>query len=135
MVVAVLAFMGAAGFIVVSSLSGDKDANDAEATSQNITGQSSDPANQAPSTTNSVTIRDFSFGPSKITVKKGTTVTWTNEDGVNHDVTPTNESAAFEGSDLFGKGESYSFTFNAVGNYSYYCSPHPYMKGTVEVVE
>ena len=37
--------------------------------------------------------------------------------------------------ELLAKVESYSWTFNTVGTYTYHCSPHPYMKGIVEVVE
>src|SRR5690349_11617603 len=40
-----------------------------------------------PVSTNSVGIKDFAFSPDNITVKKGTTVTWTNEDGTAHTVT------------------------------------------------
>ena len=83
----------------------------------------------------SVDIQDFSYQPEKIIIKKGTTVTWTNQDSARHDVTPDQPSADFEASELLAQGESYSFTFNTVGTYSYFCSPHPYMKGVVEVVE
>lgn len=84
---------------------------------------------------NSVEIRNFAFNPAKITVKKGTTVTWTNQDSAKHDITPTGGGSDFKASELLGKGESYSFTFNTAGTYTYLCSPHPYMKGTVEVTE
>ena len=82
-----------------------------------------------------VEIKGFAFSPSKIQVKNGTRVTWTNQDSVQHTVTPDTESDNFKGSELMSKGESYSFIFEAVGTYTYHCSPHPHMKGTVEVVE
>lgn len=85
--------------------------------------------------TNMVTYKDFSVVPKSIKIKKGTTVTWTNQDSAKHDVTPTKETEEFKASELFGKGETYSVTFNTVGTYSYFCSPHPYMKGTIEVIE
>lgn len=85
--------------------------------------------------TNSVTIDDFEYKPDKITIKKGTTVTWTNNDSAGHDITPENPSDAFKASKLLKKGESYSFKFETPGTYNYYCSPHPYMKGVVEVTE
>ncbi len=91
------------------------------------------PANQQAA--GQVDIKDYAFGPQKITIKKGTTVTWTNQDSAKHDVMPDDESDAFKASQLLGKGESYSFTFNTAGTYSYFCSPHPYMKASVEVVE
>ncbi len=85
--------------------------------------------------TTMVDIRNFAFSPSTITVKKGSTVTWTNQDSARHDVTPDSPSEAFQGSELLAQGESYSFTFDTVGTYTYFCSPHPYMKATVVVVD
>ncbi len=84
---------------------------------------------------NEVEIKNFSFQPQKIQIKKGTTVTWTNQDDARHDITPDNPSDDFKASKLLKKGESYSFTFDTVGEYTYFCSPHPYMIGTVEVVD
>lgn len=89
----------------------------------------------APAGENEVNIVDFNFSPETLTIKKGTTVTWTNQDEARHDVTPDEPGEAFQGSELLAKGETYSFTFDTVGTYSYYCSPHPYMKATVEVTE
>ncbi len=82
-----------------------------------------------------VAISDYTFGPAKVTVKKGSKVTWTNQDGVEHDISPDKTTTEFKKSELLGKGKSYSVTFNTVGTYTYHCGPHPYMKGTVEVVE
>lgn len=96
---------------------------------------SPNPSTSAAVETSSVTIENYAFSPATVKVKKGTKVTWTNRDSVKHDVAPDDASDAFKGSELLAKGESYSFTFNTVGTYSYHCSPHPYMKATVEVVE
>ncbi len=85
--------------------------------------------------TDKVTMEDFAFVPAKIKVKKGTTVTWTNQDSAKHNVAPDMPSAEFKEGELIGKDGNYSFTFNTVGSFSYYCSPHPYMKASVEVVE
>lgn len=82
-----------------------------------------------------IVYKGFAVSPKSITVKKGTTVTWTNQDDAKHDVTPDTETADFKASELFGKGESHKVTFNTVGTYPYHCSPHPYMKGSIEVVE
>lgn len=88
-----------------------------------------------PTEPNKVSIQDFAFKPETITVKKGTEVTWTNQDSAKHDVSPTSGADDFKASKLMAKGESYSFTFNTVGTYEYKCSPHPYMKGKVVVTE
>jgi len=93
---------------------------------------SSSSATQATATT-SVTIQDFAFSPKTITVKVGDTVTWTNQDSVQHDVTADDPSDFAPSGSLLSKGQSYSFKFNKAGTYSYHCTPHPYMKGTVIV--
>jgi plastocyanin len=82
-----------------------------------------------------VVISDYSFIPVKMTVKKGTTVTWTNQDKAHHDITPDKPSDIFRASKLLSKGDSYSVTFSQTGTYGYHCAPHPYMKGIVEVTE
>lgn len=84
---------------------------------------------------NNVEISNMAYQQSSITVKKGTTVTWTNRDSVQHDVMPDEQNDAFQGSELLSRGESYSFTFNTPGTYTYYCSPHQHMTGTVIVTE
>lgn len=106
-------------------------ASDTEPTAQEFGQGNASEASQSAS----VEIRDSSFSPSTIRVKKGGTVTWTNRDNIQHDVTPDEASGSFRKSDLLSQGESYSATFNTAGNYTYFCTPHPFMKGTVEVVE
>ena len=85
--------------------------------------------------TDEVEIEDYAFSPATITVKAGSKVTWTNKDDVGHTVTSDDGAPAAIESGLFGKGESFSFTFTKAGTYRYHCQPHPYMKGTVVVIE
>ncbi len=81
-----------------------------------------------------VAITGYNFKPSPAKVKAGTTATWTNRDVARHNVviddgqTETNLK-----SELFGQGQTYSYTFNSPGTYKYHCEPHPYMHGTIEV--
>ena len=88
------------------------------------------PVQKAPVSSNSIVISNYSFSPQTLTIKKGTTVTWTNKDLARHTVTVDDNS--FESS-FFGQGEIYSHTFNDVGTITYHCSPHPYMKATIIV--
>lgn len=76
----------------------------------------------------SVTIKDFAFGPQALTIKAGTTVTWTNNDSTPHTVT----SSTFESSQLL-PGQSFQHTFTDAGTYDYSCSIHPSMTGQVIV--
>lgn len=78
-----------------------------------------------------VTIANFAFTPQTITVKRGSTVIWTNEDSVGHTV--TSDTGNGLDSPLLSKGQSYSKIFNATGTFSYHCTPHPNMKGIVIV--
>ena len=78
----------------------------------------------------SVTIADFSFAPATITINQGDTVTWTNNGPTPHSATAT--GGEFD-TGIFPKGQSRSHTFSQAGTYSYICTPHPYMKGTVVV--
>jgi plastocyanin len=79
---------------------------------------------------NAVTIRNFAFGPRNVTVKLGTTVHWANRDTEAHTV--TSDEGAFS-SPVLQPGVSYSFTFTKPGTYSYHCTIHPFMTGTVMV--
>ena len=80
------------------------------------------------STSSTVAIIKFAFMPTETTIKKGTEVTWTNEDSVAHDVT----SQGFK-SELLKQGDTFSYTFSEPGEYQYYCSLHPSMKGKIIV--
>ncbi len=89
-----------------------------------------------PADANSVVISNYTFNPTPLKVKKGTKVTWTNHDVVKHTVTiDAGQPAGGPDSPLFGKNETFSYTFDSVGTYNYHCSPHPYMHGVVEVTE
>jgi amicyanin len=82
--------------------------------------------------TDAVTIDNYAFSPASIKVTVGTTVTWTNQDPVDHTVTVDNGNGPM--SMLISRGQSFSYTFGKAGTYSYHCTPHPYMKATVLVV-
>jgi amicyanin len=73
-----------------------------------------------------------SFSPNPVKVKVGETVTWINDDSGRHTV--TSKDGVFN-SGMMGKGQSFSFTFDKAGEYSYHCEPHPSMAGTVVVTE
>jgi plastocyanin len=88
----------------------------------------------AASAMNQIVIANYAFSPAKLTVKPGTTITWTNHDLARHSVViDADAPSGGPNGPLIGQGESFSFTFAAVGKYSYHCEPHPYMKGEIEV--
>lgn len=71
------------------------------------------------------------FTPSQITVAKGGTVTWTNNDQVAHTVTEDNGEGPDSGS--IEPGATYSYTYKNAGSYQYHCKFHPEMRGTIVV--
>ncbi len=91
------------------------------------------PTGTPAATGENVQIQNFAFSPATLTVKAGTTVTWTNNDGTQHTVTPDAGAPAGFGSGGLSPGTSYSFTFTGPGTYPYHCSIHQSMKGTVVV--
>ncbi len=76
----------------------------------------------------SVQIKGFAFNPATITVPKGTTVTWTQMDSVQHTVT----GSGFDSGNL-NTGVTFHWTFNNAGTFTYGCSIHSSMTGTVIV--
>jgi plastocyanin len=95
------------------------------------TGTKSEPAPAAKGGGGQVTMKDIKFNPATVTVKAGDTVTWTNDDSVGHDVT----ADAFDSGDAGGiePGATFNHKFPKAGTYSYVCTVHPGMKGTVKV--
>src|SRR5262250_1725906 len=77
-----------------------------------------------------VKIDNFSFTPATITVAAGTQVTWTNRDDIPHTVVTEDKTIK---SKVLDTDEKFSTTFDKPGTYSYFCSIHPKMKGTIVV--
>jgi amicyanin len=70
------------------------------------------------------------FGTTSLTVKAGTTVTWTNGDQMIHNVAA--DDGSFTSPDM-KYGDTYSHTFTTTGTYAYHCAYHSGMKGTIIV--
>ncbi|MBI4116532.1 cupredoxin family copper-binding protein [Candidatus Pacearchaeota archaeon] len=81
--------------------------------------------------THDIKISGYAFSPKSLTVNAGDSVVWTNEDSVSHTV--TSDSGSELSSSFLSKGQTYSHTFSQKGTFSYHCSPHPGMKGTIVV--
>lgn len=75
-------------------------------------------------------IINYTFTPPTIKIRPGTKVTWTNRDTVKHNAIADDGSFKTE---LVGKDESVSVTFDTAGTFPYYCGPHPSMRGIVIV--
>jgi|SRR3989344_2744357 len=94
-----------------------------------LSGCSSQTIKNTPIETNTIIISNFEFSPNEIIVQEGTTVTWKHDDSVTHIIV---SQGLFESENL-EKNQEFSFTFNEIGEYNYYCSIHPSMKGKIIV--
>ena len=84
----------------------------------------------APVATDAVAYQELRVLAGSVTVKAGSTVVWTNDDSIQHDV--TFDSGGIASSDL-NHNDTFSHTFLTAGTYHYICSIHPFMHGTVIV--
>jgi plastocyanin len=86
-----------------------------------------------------VSMMNIQFDPSDVTIKAGETVTWTNDEGVAHDVDKTSGPGAQFSSGPEGgmmEGDTFEHTFDKPGTYEYVCRVHaPGMAGTIEVTK
>ena len=120
-----------------SACSSDDDADESTDTAQ----ESSDAPEDGTGTTDApddsgeeggqvdAVIVDFAFDPGPLEVVGGSTITWTNNDGVPHTVTGTGELEFDSGS--IASGESFTLTVDAAGEFAYVCTIHGQMSGTV----
>jgi plastocyanin len=90
------------------------------------------PSTVTPAETVEVHIVDFGFDPPMVSVATGTTVTFIN-DGVDHTATSKSGAPVAFDTGILHKGQSFSVTFDTVGNYDYWCLLHPDMVGMVMV--
>ena len=77
-----------------------------------------------------IDIRKFAFVPKEITIAPGTTIVWTNHDETPHILLASDKSFASKAMDT---DEQFSFTFARAGDFSYFCTMHPFMTGVVHV--
>jgi len=77
-----------------------------------------------------VKIDNFAFTPKTLSVSPGTTVTWTNQDDVPHNIVSTDKKFI---STVLDTDQKFSFTFDTPGSFPYFCKIHPMMTGTVQV--
>lgn len=125
-VVAVLAVVA----LSILLLSGPKGEPMAEEQKAAGTPPSAPAAQPASSGLVQVDIKGFSFVGKTTRVDAGTTVIWKNMDAVAHTVTSDNR---FFDSGALLKNQTYSYTFNTPGTYTYHCSLHPDMVGEIVV--
>ncbi len=124
-----ISFLFVSLFFVVSGCGTSSNSN--QTLTPTTTTDSTSISTSTPVTSNEtakIDITNFTFNPVTLTIKRGTTVTWTNNDLMSHQI----KSDLFN-SDILTKGKSFSFTFNDAGTVNYYCSIHASMTGQIIV--
>lgn len=78
-----------------------------------------------------VSIDDFKYTPAAVRISAGQSVRFINHDSEAHTITAP--GGIFDSGGL-DTGDSWTYRFMKAGRYAYFCSLHPYMKGTIVVV-
>ena len=78
-----------------------------------------------------IEIKDFAFNPQTITVKSGEKITWINRDEEPHTIVSVEKQ--FKKSTALDTDQEFTITAGAPGTYTYFCSVHPKMTGTIVV--
>lgn len=134
LIIVVLVAIGVFYFLTNENDNSKQNNNSSNSSSETMKKEADQSSNTQAQSTNMVTIKEMQFSPANISVKKGTTVTWTNQDSMAHTVTETDGKTGPDSGNL-EKGQSYTFTFTSPGTYKYDCSIHTSMTGTVTVTE
>jgi len=77
-----------------------------------------------------IKIDNFTFSPAKLSVAKGTEVTWTNGDDIPHTIVMTGIGVRSKAIDT---DKTFAYRFDKAGTFSYICGLHPQMRGQVVV--
>jgi len=77
-----------------------------------------------------VNIQNFAFDPPEVTAAVGETIGWTNADSAPHTAT-TDDGRCDTGN--IAQNASAGLVFDAAGTYTYHCSVHPNMTGTITI--
>src|SRR5215467_1181296 len=80
-----------------------------------------------------IEIKDFAFNPQTITVKSGEKITWINRDEEPHTIVSVEKQ--FKKSPALDTDQEFTIIAGAPGTYTYFCSVHPKMTGTIVVQE
>ena len=94
-------------------------------------GQGEKEASAGSAGNNQIVTKDFNFNPKTLTVKSGEKITWINRDEEPHTVVSVEKQ--FKKSAALDTDQEFTITAGAPGTYTYFCSVHPKMTGTIVV--
>jgi plastocyanin len=93
--------------------------------------ESAPPANGNAPRAEKVEILNFEYKSDPVTIQEGGKVIWINRDSAPH--TATADDGSFDTGEI-DEGKLKSESFKEAGEFSYFCSVHPNMHGTIRVV-
>ncbi|PYI91113.1 MAG: hypothetical protein DMF03_03830 [Verrucomicrobia bacterium] len=96
-----------------------------------IAGETKDADGAGTAAKNQIVIKDFHFTPEILTVKSGEKITWINKDEEPHTVVSVEKQ--FKKSSALDTDQEFTITAGIPGTYTYFCSVHPKMTGTIVV--
>jgi plastocyanin len=77
-----------------------------------------------------IKIDNFTFTPAKMTISKGSEVTWDNQDDIPHSIVL---DAIGVRSKAIDTDKTFSYRFDKAGTFNYVCGLHPHMHGQIVV--
>jgi len=89
----------------------------------------------AAGTDSQIVIKKFKFIPQEISIKRGDTVHWINQEKRQYHNVWFEALGEEEPDDYLFPDDSYERQFNKAGSFPYRCGPHPEMTGTVHVID
>lgn len=126
-----MASLAAASFVTLVACGGSPTSSSGALKHQGAAVNGAALGNGAVATT-SVTMSGDAFHPATIRVRAGSTVTWTQEDADEVHNVQFGGAGGFTSPTLH-RGQTFRHTFKSPGTYTYICTFHPYMRGTVVV--
>lgn len=135
---AAIVTIAASGFAIGAAATSDRSSRPVTAPpttvpsspSTTVRTSTSDPVESVPPTEVAIAIVEFAFDPPEVTAVAGSTIIWSNDDDVTHNVFTSDELLA--SADL-ERGDTYSITLQDATVIDYYCDIHQYMRGTITV--
>lgn len=97
-------------------------------------GSGSSSADEAAPRQATVKIASYKYLPETVRVRAGGSIAWENEDDATHDAETVPDAPGAFDTQALKVGDSKRVTLDEPGTYSYFCSYHRFMEGTVEVV-
>jgi len=79
-----------------------------------------------------IIIADMAFSPAIVTIAKGTKVKWIDKQALMPHTVTSNTKGLFDSGNMH-KNDTFLFTFNNSGTYTYYCKHHDKMQGKIVV--